>query len=482
MKAFVRLFFGCITMLLSIGVVAQNVDVVPVTQQAGINFNDSTQKIHIGKINITGNKKTKLYIIEREIQVKPGDSIKATQLQFMLQQAQQQVYNTALFIDVKIAPVFINTSTIHLNVIVKERLYSLPIPQFQLIDRNINEWLETYNANLSRVIYGMKFIHSNLSGRRDPLRITLLNGATRTIAVSYTQPYSNVKLTRGFGFSASYSANKFFGYKTSTDNKLLFFNNNQYARTTAFVNANYLVRNKMLDRHIFNLTYTFLKVSDSLLATQYNPTYLKTPTNKISFIDLSYTYQYVNANNAAYPLKGAIVAATLSNRGLGMSSGLNRLMLEANWGKYFAHKKNWYTSIETMGKLMLPFDQPYYNQRALGYGDVYLRGLEKYVIDGPLFFAAKSTLKKKLCYLKIPLPFHSISYPFIPITIFAKSFFDGGYVYSLAKDNTQLNNRFLYTAGLGVDFLTFYDINLRIEYSFNQLGEKGIFLHAKAGL
>jgi hypothetical protein len=33
-----------------------------------------------------------------------------------------------------------------------------------------------------------------------------------------------------------------------------------------------------------------------------------------------------------------------------------------------------------------------------------------------------------------------------------------------------------------VDFLTYYDINLRVEYSFNQLGGHGLFFHVKTGL
>jgi hypothetical protein len=45
----------------------------------------------------------------------------------------------------------------------------------------------------------------------------------------------------------------------------------------------------------------------------------------------------------------------------------------------------------------------------------------------------------------------------------------------------MLGNRFLYTSGFGIDILTLYDFNLRVEYSFNQLGEKGLFLHAKGG-
>jgi hypothetical protein len=37
----------------------------------------------------------------------------------------------------------------------------------------------------------------------------------------------------------------------------------------------------------------------------------------------------------------------------------------------------------------------------------------------------------------------------------------------------------MYTAGFGLDIVTFYDFVFRFDYSFNQLGENGLFLHFK---
>jgi hypothetical protein len=35
----------------------------------------------------------------------------------------------------------------------------------------------------------------------------------------------------------------------------------------------------------------------------------------------------------------------------------------------------------------------------------------------------------------------------------------------------------LYSAGLGLDIVTVYDISIRLEWSFNQIGQNGIYLH-----
>ena len=78
------------------------------------------------------------------------------------------------------------------------------------------------------------------------------------------------------------------------------------------------------------------------------------------------------------------------------------LTLEAGFNKFFSLGKNWYSNIYLNGKLRLPFEQPFINQRGLGYGDNYLRGLEYYVIDGVATALVKTTLKKKIVSFSIP--------------------------------------------------------------------------------
>jgi hypothetical protein len=79
------------------------------------------------------------------------------------------------------------------------------------------------------------------------------------------------------------------------------------------------------------------------------------------------------------------------------------------------------------------------------------------------------------------VPFKIKSIPNLPFTIFAKTYGDVGYCYTQPEVSSMLYNRFLYSGGAGIDFLIVYDFSLRVEYSFNQLGEKGLFLHFKGG-
>ena len=478
-----KLFIFSLFCLFAANAAAQNIDVSTTAADKLLNnITDTTAKLLVHSINITGNKTTKEYVILREIQIKQGDSVQISTLNFELQKARQQVYNSSLFNEVKIEVNVTGSNDIDINFMVKERLYIFPIPKIQLVDRNINEWIQKFNADFDRVIYGGKFTHYNLTGRRDQLRLILLNGFTRTYSLSYSQPFSNKALTNGFSLSAALTENREYIYKIGYDNKPLLFNNGSFSKKNIFISAGFTVRKNILYSHAFAVAYNNLQVTDSLLDAAYNPNYFKGKGSQRSYTDISYIWQYINTNNIKYPLKGATASVKALKRGLGFTGGLNMFFVEANYNRYWDLHKAWFASINLSAKTTLPFNQAYINQRAMGYGENYLRGLELYVVDGVAFGLLRSTLKRKLFTINFPLPFKSKKYPTIPFTFFAKTYADLGYTYNKKAFETYLNNKLLYTGGVGIDVLTFYDINLRIEYSFNQLGKNGLFLQAQSGL
>ncbi|MEP7106563.1 MAG: POTRA domain-containing protein [Ferruginibacter sp.] len=475
-----KIYYSCLLTVITANVDAQNVEVTmqPLTKLPLVSI-DSSAKLVVRRIIINGNRKTKDYMILREIQFKPGDSIIIGTLNKVFQMARQQVYNTTLFHEVKVDLEMISAFEINVIVTVKERWSLFPVPQFQIVDRSFNEWLVKYKGDLSRVNYGIKFVDYNFSGRRDPLRLFLINGYTKNMSFSYSQPYSNRALTQGFGIGGGFSQNREIAYKTSPDNKILFFKNKDFVKKNIYLNLSLRLQKGILFRHLFNISYSRLTVGDSVISAAYNPNYFNTNNTTRGLIDFSYTYQYANVNNVAYPLKGVTSYLTLLKRGFGLTGGTNAFLIEGAYNKFWAHQNKWYTSLQFIGNIKLPFDQPYINQRAIGYGDANLRGLEYYVIDGVAFGIIKSTLKKKLFSFTIPMPFKTRILPTLPFTIFAKAYADAGFAYNKRKYDTYLNNRFLYTGGFGIDILTLYDIKLRIEYSFNQLGNGELFFESK---
>jgi outer membrane protein assembly factor BamA len=478
-KGIIQLLFLCI----SLPVLAQNIEVNTNAANSLVTaFKDTAASVEISKIIIIGNKKTKPFIILREMHFKQGDSLKVATLNTQLQLVKQQIYNTNLFSDVSINVLQNIGRTIDIYIVLKERWYIFPLPQFKLVDRNLNEWINKSNANLNRVIYGVKFTHFNLSGRKDQLKIVVLNGFNRNISFWYNKPFVNKKLTNGITFGAGYGKLKEFIYKTTNDNKPLFFNNTDFSREDFFANIGYEIRKNIFTTHSFTVNYLHTFVTDSLLSPQYNPNLFNSNLNAQNIVDISYTLKYINTNNIAYPLKGTTGFAKINKRGLDFSGQTNALSLEIAANKYWDLKNKWYASAQSYIKCVLPFEQAYINRRALGYDEYYLRGLELFVIDGTALGMLRNTIKRKILTLNIPLPFRSSYFNNFPITIFAKSFVDVGYVYAKEKYANNLNNTFLYTGGVGIDILTFYDLNIRIEYSFNQLNKNGLFLHTKSGM
>ena len=124
-------------------------------------------------------------------------------------------------------------------------------------------------------------------------------------------------------------------------------------------------------------------------------------------------------------------------------------------------------------------DSRYFAQKGFGFND-YVRGYEYYVIDGQDFWLSKTILKYTL------IKKTSFNIPYVKMKQFKKShyslylglFSDLGYVIDTQtnQDNT-LSNSLLLGRGISLDYVTYYDKLLRIEFSINHLGEKGVFLH-----
>ena len=434
-------------------------------------------ELYVQRIAVTGNNKTKTCIIEREFGLHEGDTLQLEQLRQKMEDARKRVYNLNLFNKVDLTVINLD-SWLVLSLVVSEKWYLYPVPQFQLVDRNYNEWIKVHNASLKRVNFGVKFAHYNFSGRRDPLRVYLLAGYSRNITVAYSQPYSNKKLTEGFGFIGQYTAGREMSYKTSYNNKILQYAGKDFVRNQFYASANYNIRENAYLRKFISLSYTHLSIADSVLMPKYNPSYFNINTTKKGYADISAGLRYLNTNNNNYPLNGKAYLLSVTKRGLGLTGGVNMLSLYGEYQKYIPHKHNFYSSFEGIGLLKLPFDQPYVNQSAIGYLNFYIRGMEYYVIDGVAAAVGRYTLRKKLFSFHIPVPFNIRSVPSIPITFFAKTYGNIGYAYNKDAYRAMLNNRLLRTGGFGIDILTLYDMNIRLEYSFNQLGQKGLFLHS----
>jgi hypothetical protein len=107
-------------------------------------------------------------------------------------------------------------------------------------------------------------------------------------------------------------------------------------------------------------------------------------------------------------------------------------------------------------------------------------GLEYYVTDGVAGIMGRATIRREIFSTTLRTPPNSKKDITIPLRFFVKAGQDIGYTYNKTPGNSLLSNKFLYTECVGLDMIIpSYDIVMKFEYSFNQLGESGLFLHVR---
>lgn len=451
----------------------------PVDSSQSTNFvapaenNTSSNPFVVGEIIIEGNKRTKPYIIERELPFKRGDSINLPELVKGFEIARQQLMNTTLFNEVIISLKSFRGYMVDVLIQVKERWYIFPIPYLKPIDRNLNEWAKQ-GYSLDRINYGFKFTYNNFTGRNDKLKLWLITGYTQQIQFQYDQPYADKTLKHGYRVGFTYAFNREINYAT-IDNQQVFVDSLKEGIKQWSGHIDYTYRPGLRTTHSVVLSYTKQVVDPRI--NELNPKYYGSYRNEISFPELTYNISYVNVDYKPFPLTGWLADGTVSKRGV--STQMNQWQFSGRLSKGWALAKKTFYGIQSVGMLRFPFNQPYINQRMFGYGDMYLRGLEKYVIDGAAGFLVRNSFRQQILKFSVPTYIKSKSHDRIPFRIYARLFGDAGYSYNKNFANNSLTNRALYTGGVGLDIVSFYDFVLRFDYSFNQLGQNGLFLHIK---
>jgi hypothetical protein len=426
----------------------------------------------IGDIFIAGNKKTKNHVIERELPFKTGDSVYLPDLVKQFEVARQQLVNTRLFIEAVVSLKGVRGYFVDVNIEVKERWYIFPIPYIKPVDRNLAEWAKQgYGSD--RLNYGFKFTHYNASGRNDKLRIWLITGYTKQIEFQYDQPYADATMKHGYKVGFAYASNKEINYATINNQQQFNDTLSGFSKWTGSVEYNY--RPGLRTFHNLRFGFTHLDVDERILAL--NPKYLNAGRTSVDLPEIAYTLRHLQLDYIPYPLEGWAGEISLSKRGIHKDTEMWQLIARYNRAKDIG--KKWSFNWQAQGLLRVPFDQPFYNSQLFGYNDFYLRGLENFVIDGVAGFVTKQTIRKELFRFNIPTFASSGTHDRIPFRVFAKAYADMGYSYNKMFRDNSLVNRMLYTAGAGIDLVTFYDFVFRFDYSFNQLGQNGLFLHFK---
>ncbi len=433
----------------------------------------------VGRVILTGNRKTRDPVILREMNAQRGDLIYKPDLEGVLLLERNKIYNLRLFNTVTVRAVDMGDRTVDLLVEVTERWYLFPIPLVDLGDRNFNDWWQNHGHKWDRINYGVRLYKYNFRGRNETLRFHVQFGFVRRFEIYYRIPYLDRKQRHGLSFDVDYSETKNLSVRT-LEHKQQFLKSEEVLRESNGFGITYSYRKSFYQTHSFRFDYRNNVVNDTV--PQLNPDYYLNAANRMEFPALTYAFTSDHRDIQAYPLKGYYLRAGAVYYGLGLSNDIDKLDLTASYARYADLKKAFYFSNQTTGYLSTTSKQPYPTYPALGYRNLFARGYELYLIEGQQYLINKSTLKKKIFQREwhvegMPLE----QFKHFPFAVYAKVYGDLAYVRNFPdyEQNNLFTNRLIVGYGAGLDFVMAYDAVFRIEYSINHLGNGGFFFHVK---
>lgn len=444
---------------------------------------DSTENIVIGSISIKGNNTTRRFIITRELTFNEGDTLARNIFEGMMKQSEKNLMNTSLFnfatIETKSDSVSPGVQQVFITL--TERWYLWPVPIFELAETNFNTWWQ--GKNFSRTNYGIYVVKENFRGRKELIRFKIQLGFTEQFAMQYQVPYINKKQTLGVSVTAGYWGNHEVNYGTLLNKRQFFKDNNKYLREEFYSRLTLSYRKALYTSHLFEVQYINGTIADTVARAE--PGYFVNGNSQMEYFYLLWQFRHDKRDYRAYPLDGYYYGIDVIKYGLGLfPQGPNTLITYFSLAKYHKLHPRFFFANGAYLKLNF-FDPPAYSfQRGLGYDD-FVRGYEYYVIDGQNYGLLRTNLKYLLLKSseeKVPVikneKFSKLFY-----SVYLNAYLDVGYVRDkLYFTGNPLANSLMQGSGLGIDFMTYYEMVMRAEFSINRMRETGFFLSFKKAI
>ncbi len=310
-------------------------------------------------------------------------------------------------------------------------------------------------------------------------------GYTEKYELEYILPMFKRNRKIGFQFNILYSSNKEVAYN-SIDNKLEFFRAESDVLQKRFrLRGGIIFRPKLREWHFLDVFFHENSVADYVIQ-ELNSAFFPQNSNFQRYFSLRYEYNWDNRDFIIFPHKGNYLALAFLKEGFGIFDKTNRASVQFAYKKYISLAERWVIENNAKVKVGLIRTQlGFFNNKAIGYDEDYLRGYELYVIDGLDFGYWKSSIHFKWLDKTFKLGKLSPLKAFkkIPVKGYISLNSDLGYANDpyYATDD-PLTNQLLWGGGLGLNWVFMSDKIVRLEYSFNELGENGLFLHFQLGL
>ncbi len=447
---------------------------------------ESNKSVRIHDVQLSGNKRTKEYVILREIEFKKGDTLKCDEFNYKLGKSIQNIQNTSLFNFVEINVDTLQENVFDIKVFLVERWYIWPFAMIKSAENNFNYWW--IDKNLNHLTLSMFIVDLNFRGAREQLLLKSNVGFDNGIGFTYSIPYINKKKTIGLMFDNYWSKNHevIIGIN---DYKNSFYRINNTPLIENFSSSiSFIYRPAFRLSEQFSITYNYFSFNDTIF-TQ-NPFYA--PNNKLQYLSFFSKFKIDYRDNKAYPLKGFYADLILLQSGINILSKENiyKSSLQTNFRFYHSFNNRFHSAHGINAYVSSTDTRSEFLGTCIGNNNHEIRGYENYRIPIKNYIILKNnigfTLIKKT---KKQLPFiKSENIGLIHYALYVNAFIDAALISEDEKRSsflflTKPSQNLFYSSGVGFDFVTYYDMVFRFEMSRNFLFNKwGFFVNLKASI
>ncbi len=357
-------------------------------------------RVVIDSIKLVGNETTKDFIILRELNFSPGDTLTPEQAKYN----RDRIYSLGIFNVVDVYPETVGDKNFAV-IDVEEGWYIYPVPFFEIRE---NDW--------KKLSYGAVLVIKNFRGRNETLSLSGAFGYNPFLRLMYNNPYLLRKDDIFFNISASY------GTVSNKSSIAAFLHGSDYEQRNITGSIEAGKRFGLYQRLSLTAGYSYIET----------PFFIKGVSASDSRIDrtpfITVGYSYDTRDLAQFPRKGLLGAAAIEFKGLGLE-GINYNIFKLDFREYRPltgdlHAKWRFTTRITGGKLVPFYDQSYigYDERIRGHYTDHLEGNNYYLGSMELFYPILKDIHISLDFVPL-LPRSLLSYR---IALYAQVFGDAG--------------------------------------------------------
>jgi outer membrane protein assembly factor BamA len=406
----------------------------------------------VDTIIISGNEKTKEYVILDEMTIKP-DSLATLEL---MEFDRRRVYSLGLFTTVEIGADTLEGRHA-LLVDVKERWYWIPLLAFGFRD-----------GDPQKPYYGGGLQINNFRGRNQRLHGIVIFGYDPSLGFGFADPLIIRSPNFNFAGNVSYARLR---NKSKTESDAT----GDFTEDHFDINLTLGHRYTLFESVASTIGFTVVEVSE------YRPGRTASPTGKDQYLYVGLGYARDTRDLIEYPTKGSLIDVYITKNGLGESTvSFTRFGVDIR--KYLPLPLNFTVAGRAHTTLLGGTFIPTYARTYLGYGER-IRGYYDAVFEGENLLGASLELHWPLLktrtfnFTAISIPDEFSVWQFgIGLALFA----DSGVTWF--RDRRLTINSFASGYGGGIHFLLPYSAIMRVEYAMNEYGSGQFILDFRTSI